>query len=1287
VGPVLELGLLGPFEARIDGGLPVGLGGTRQKALLAVLGLRANEVVSTDGLIDQLWGEHPPARAVHTVQVFVSRLRGALGAAGERLLTRPPGYVLELGPDEVDANRCERLYDGGRSALHAGNPAGADELLQAALDLWRGAPLADFTYEPFAQATIARLQELKLSCREEVIEAGLELGRHAEVVSALEGLVREEPLRERPRGQLMLALYRCGRQAEALEAFQRARRMLVEELALDPSRALQELEQRILRQDPSLEVLSPAPIATRGSNIELRVKDDASLEPPDKLAEPVAGRQPSEFVRKTVTVLVVRLELSVRADPEVTRARIAVGRSEAERIVRNLGGSVISRLGGEVLAVFGVPLTMEDDALRALRALEELRRRLSELGSGESGELVLRAFVDTGEVVADGAGDLSGEPVSHAIELVHAAQPSEVLFSHATRRLAGESIQTEPALDGAAWRLMGVAASESGLRRPERPMVGRDPELAAARSMFERAVLTHNSHLLTVVGDAGIGKSRLAQELVDELGDEATVLMGRCLSYGEGIALWPLREAITHAAGGESRDAIRGLLDRTDDADVVADIVAGALGLAPAEGIGEQAPWGFRRLLEMMSSDGPVVLVLEDVHWGDDALLDLVDYLIDWLTVPALLLCLSRPELLDARPSWGGGHARISSIVLGPLGEPDAQEMLDQHLGHRKLSPSERAQILAAAEGNPLYVEQLLHASAEDPGWAREPHAPATIQSLLASRLDRLGPGERAFIERAAVIGREFWPAAVIDLLPAEARASAPQHLRALVHRGLIHPDRSTLAGEEQLRFHHILICDVAYRSTPKALRGELHEHFADWLARRSEQYDEFVGYHFEQAFRLLREIGRADAPVIALAERAGNHLTTAGRRAAVRGDAESAVRLLRRSADLFHASDLRRPDVLLDLGTALRDACQFQEAERVLNATLEQAGTAHAEALGARALIELASLRALVDSSVRVEEVLTVAHEAMVVFERLRDDAGLSRALLEVADVHWTRCCIADMEGALERALTHAERAASTERAWILRSLAQAAVMGPRRVDDAMQRCNAIFERVADDALSAGFTQTMLAVLEAMDGRFDQARTLWRESQERLRGVGRSVSASALETYHAFFELMSETPMDVGPELAEACALLQRIGERSRLSTVAAFYARLLYVQGRYDQSEHYAALSADAAADDDVASQLVMRGTRAKLMARHGEAQRAKELMTGVMTLVAETDFLILHGDALRDRAEVLTILGRPGEAAEDLKRALDLYERKGVRVAATGTRGLQRSLVKDLTTSAPG
>jgi DNA-binding SARP family transcriptional activator len=457
VGLVLELGLLGPFEVRIDHGALVALGGARQRAVLAVLGLHANQVMSTDRLIDELWGEDRPSTAVHTVQVFVSRLRRALGPGGERLLTRPPGYMLELGADELDAARCKHLYDSGRSVLGAGDAAGAAALLQSAEALWRGPPLADFTYEPFAQATIARLEELRLSCREELIEAELALGRHAQAVSELESLVREQPLRERPRGQFMLALYRCGRQAEALEAFQQARHTLVDELGLEPSPALQELEQRILRQDPSLD----APMAETGI-AQIRSVEDRPAAPELRATTEDVG--PATPVRKTVTVLVARLELAVRADPEVARTRISIRREEAEQIIGRHGGAVVSRLGGEVIGLYGLPATREDDALWALRSAQELLSRVAELGAAGPGALVARAFVDTGEVVRGASGDLSGEPISTALELVHAISESEILLSEATRLVVSDAIQVESALGGSAWRLLGFVADAQSLK-------------------------------------------------------------------------------------------------------------------------------------------------------------------------------------------------------------------------------------------------------------------------------------------------------------------------------------------------------------------------------------------------------------------------------------------------------------------------------------------------------------------------------------------------------------------------------------------------------------------------------------------------------------------------------------------------------------------------------------------------------------------------------------------------------------------------------------------------------
>lgn len=1273
----LQLGLLGPFEVRLDGADAVSLGGLRQRALLAILALRANEVVSTDKLVDELWGERPPATAVHTVQVFVSRLRNALGPAGDRLLTRPPGYVLLVEFDEIDADRCERLYSDARIALAVGEASEARALLHDAVALWRGAPLADFTYEPFAQATIARLEELRISCREELLDAELALGRHAEVVSELEALVREHPFRERPRGQLMLALYRSGRQAEALEAFQRARRTLVEELAIEPSQALRELEQAILQHDESL--LAP-PVPLSGSPPAGAPEQERTPEPPQSAAS-FAASEPVQvaILRKSATVLVARIEASGQADPEPARMLVHSARAQAQRIIASHGGTFVAGLGGEMVAAFGVPVTNEDDAIRAVRAADELRSGLSALSAGGPVQLTVRVGLDTGEVVAQGTEDLFGEPLTGAIALGRAAQDAEVLLSDATRYLASAAIRVEPAERPGTWRLL-AADGDSAVpaRRHGTSLVDRESELAAALAAFTRAADTRTTHLLTVLGEAGVGKSRLVQELVDQLGDQATVLSGRCLSYGDGIALWPLREALVGAVGGESRSAIRGLLDDEEDADLVADVAAGALALGPAENPAEQVPWALRRILEVIARQRPVVVVIEDAHWAESPLLDLVDYLVDWLTSPALLVCLGRPELLESRPAWGGGHARVSSVLLLPLGEEDALRLLGEQPGGRQLSPEQRSRILETAEGNPLFVEQLSAMSAEDPRWSADTQIPATLQALLAARLDRLGPGERAFVERAAVIGRGFWPSAVVELLPMEARPSAAQHLGALVHRGLIHPEPSTVAGEEELRFHHILIRDVAYRSTPKALRGELHWRFADWLAARGDGVEEFVGYHLEQAFTYRAEIGGVDADARTLAARGGERLAVAGRRALARGDAKAAVKLLRRSVDLVDASGTRQPEVLLDLGVALSESGEFADAERVLEAALEQSREAQAEATGARVAIELSARRALVDPSARVSEMLAVAEQATAVFSRVGDEAGLSRAWQHVGEAHWIRCRCAEMERVLERALKHAEHAgAERDKSRILDALALATVFGPRQVDDAMRSCHAILERLGDDVRLTAVTEVRFAVLEAMKGRFDDARDRWHRNTQRLEDVGLGVDVASMQMYRAFLELMAGTPENAEPDVAAACAALERAGDRNRLATLAALLARLHYALGHYDDSRRYTAISEESASEDDVGSHILWRGTRGKALARTGEDRIAVELVESAVSLAGETDLLMLHGDALTDHAEVMRLLDQPAEARHDLEQAIEIYERKGIRVSADSARRSLRSL----------
>src|SRR5262245_20647298 len=378
----MEFRILGPLEVLQDG-RAVDVGGAKHRALLGVLLLSPNRVVSRDRLIDSLWPERPPETAGKALQVYVSQLRKALGR--ERIVTRKPGDLVHVEEGELDLERFQRLQEEGRFA--------------EGFSLWRGPPLADFLYEPFAQAEIARLEELRLACLEERIERDLAQGRNADLVGELEALVREHPLRERLRGQLMLALYRSGRQAEALDVYQAGRRLLADELGLDPGAALKDLQKAILVHDPALDPLVDLP---DGERHEL---PPAAASAPSPLA---ATRE----VRKTVTVLFADVSPSgERLDPESLRRLIDRCFEELRPVLERHGGMVERFVGGAVATVFGLPVVHEDDALRAVRAGDEIRAHLSglegELEGHWGAQLELRIGVSTGEVVAGGD---SGQP-------------------------------------------------------------------------------------------------------------------------------------------------------------------------------------------------------------------------------------------------------------------------------------------------------------------------------------------------------------------------------------------------------------------------------------------------------------------------------------------------------------------------------------------------------------------------------------------------------------------------------------------------------------------------------------------------------------------------------------------------------------------------------------------------------------------------------------------------------------------------------------------------------------
>ena len=1292
----MEFRILGPLEVR-DGERPLRLAGAKQRALLALLLLHPNEVVSSDRLIDELWGEESPQRGPNALQARVSKLRKALvPVAGEILLTRAPGYLLRVEAGALDAERFERLAADGRRALAQGDAASAAETLRAALSLWRGPALADFAYEPFAQGEIARLEEARVSCVEEQLEADLALGLHGELAGELEALVAAHPLRERLRGQLMLALYRSGRQAEALEAYQEARRVLVEELGIEPSPPLRELHAAILNQEPALALRAPLPLG-----LPAQTAPEPSLPP---AAEAFA---PARETRKTITVLASDFTDSASPkglDPEVL---YRVGRRFSETVspvIERHGGTLDRPFRSRVLGLFGVPATHEDDALRAVRAAVELDEALVRFNDELERELGVRVAVGTGiatgEVLTGGPTAeqplVTGDAIDRAVGLRGAAGPGEVLVDEVTRRLVRDAVRVEPADTPAqeaasgtasAWRLLElVPGAPPFARHFDAPLVGRERELVQLRQAFERAAGERSLHLFTVLGAAGIGKSRLVQELVSIVGDEATVLSGRCLSYGEGITFWPLREIVRQLCGGEPRDALAEILRADPDAELVAERIAGALGLADVSG--EETFWAFRRLFEALAQERPLVLVFEDIHWAEPTLLDLIEYLADLTREePILVLCLARPELLDDRPSWGGGKPNAASILLEPLADSESGALIDNLGGFAGLDRSARSRILEAAEGNPLYVEQMLALLAEEGVSDDSVLVPPSIQALLSARLDRLGPGERAVIERAAVVGREFWRGAVVDLLPEEARASAARHLDALVHKELTRPCRSAFPGEDAARFRHVLIQNAAYRTIPKQQRGELHEGFAAWLERKvgteGVEYEEIVGYHLEQAFRFRAELGPVADRERELARRAAECLVSAGRRAFRRGDMPASVNLLDRAASLLPPGDRARLEFLPDLGFALFEVGELERASTVLAEAIARArgcGDRGVEwrAIAWRGFVEMYTHPERVDQ----ERLRREADEAIEVFSELGDHSGLARAFLLLSEVFWTMGQAAQAAEAGQRAAEQARRAGSRrEEAFGLGANAYYLLYGPTPVAEGVRRLERVLRESQGSPLTEANVSGFLALHEAMGGRFEAARQRIARSRALTGSLGLRWQTGIHGVLSGYIELLAGDPSAAERDLRAAYETCSETGDRWFLSILTVDLARVVYEQGRYADAFALTEAFDDMPAPASPTWQIKRRDVRARLLARRGEMGEAELLAREAVTLAAQTDALGFHGDALMGLAEILRLAGRPEEALGALEEAMRLYERKGNVVSA----GKARALLADLESTA--
>jgi class 3 adenylate cyclase/tetratricopeptide (TPR) repeat protein len=1024
---------------------------------------------------------------------------------------------------------------------------------------------------------------------------------------------------------------------------------------------------------------------------------------------------PRRDVRKTVSIIFCDLkgstDLGERLDSESLREMLVLYFEEMRAILERHGGLVEKYIGDAVMAVFGLPKLHEDDALRAVRAAVEMQDGLESLNDELEHRwglrLANRTGVNTGEVVA---GDVSlgqrlvtGDAVNVAARLEQAAPERQVLIGASTYELVRNAVKVEELaplrLKGKkepvpAYRVISVADREGVARRTDTPLVGRRHELDRMSERFRRVVAKRASEAVTLVGQAGIGKSRLVAEFLRRNGDQATSLTGKCLPYGDGITFWPFVEIAKQAAGIQQEDdqltALGRLASLIGDADLdVLARVAGVIGLTRTTVSVDETIWAARKLVEIIARSKPLILIFEDIHWAEPTFLDLIEHLTGTTSAPLFVLATARDELLEDRPEWMEGRANTERFTLAPLSNEESAEVIENLLGSVRLPHDLRSRIVDGSGGNAFFVEQML-AMLEDDGvlervnqrvWKASAElerlaAPPSISALLGARLDRLSAEEQSVVQRGSVIGQFFNRQAVVTLSPEPFRATVDQNLSSLTRKQLVAPQVETFLDDETFGFVHMLARDAAYKMLLKKDRAQLHEGFANWLQEkvgaRVSEYLEILGYHLEQAFKCRVEAAKIDDETRGLRDRAAEALTAAGQKAFARGDMPAAASLLGRAAAVMEAADPDRLALVPDLSEALIEIGNFSAADDLLHDAREVALAIGDERMQAALSLAGMLLRYAIDPETQAEEVQRGVEAAISVLEPARDHVSLARAWRLIGSVHGNACRFGAAEVVLEKAVQHA-RAAGDRRqeTRTLPSYALSALYGPTPVPQAIARCEEILDQAQGDRRAEGLVLGALAHLNAMSGRIQTARQLYGESRGIFEELGAHVLAASSALDSGDVEMLAGDLSAAENEFRRGFDELIQMGEKNFLSTTVGLLAQCLCMQGRFDEAEDMCEISKNAAAPDDLESQALWRSVQAKGLAHQGLFEEAKELAATAVELINSTDSPVMKAATLLDRAEVLELAGSGGEAASLIKEAISLYAAKGNLVSTERAR----------------